>query len=182
MLEHILFVAASAISSYSRTISRQYSLAYSPSTRRSLVSKQNSRGGLFKAFYRSLDQRSRLSLSSVYLRHRWRCVLGTLIGCRRAGYLPSTFRLLPLADPKANPRRATKCVSRVCSRRECTRAMDEMHALYHCGNAYEIRHSHARKWKYDLPLCSPLKEMEGMKRRGKERQRGYEFNITSRTA
>lgn len=116
-IEHVSLRDSSTIWSYSRTISRTRSRTRH-STWRSLVSKQNSRGGLFEAFYRSLDQRSPSFSPTVYLQHRWRCEPGPLLATGGPDTYPA-FRLLPLADPKANPRRVTKCVSR--SRRKYTR-------------------------------------------------------------
>lgn len=149
-LEHVSLRDSSTIWSYSRTISRTRSRTRH-STWRSLVSKQNSRGGLFEAFYRSLDQRSPSFFPTVYLRHRWRCELRDPYWLQE-GRIPTqhsdcsrllTRKQIPVELQSAYPARGASI-----------HAIVEMHALYPCGNAYEIRHSHARKWKYDLPLCS----------------------------
>jgi len=57
---------------------------------------------------------------SIYLRHRWRCKLGILIGYRRAGYLPG-IPTAPARWPESkSPPSYTKCVSRVYVRSAST--------------------------------------------------------------
>lgn len=176
MLEQVLSVAASAISSYSRTISRKYS----PSTWRSLVSKQNSRSGLFKAFYRSLDQRSRLSLRPSTFGTVGAAYSGPLLATGGPDTYPAhsncsrslTRKQIPAelqsaypayirgASTRARWLKCTRCTIAETHTKFATVTLENGNMIYHCA-------LHLRRWR---------EWSEGGKRDGEE------FNIASRTA
>lgn len=103
-----------------------------------LVSRRNSRGGLFQAFYRSLDQRFRLSLCRRRRHRRHRRCRGRLalepaprvhrvLPFLLAGQAVHPTFARPTADPKANPRpKLSACPALSCYSRARIRVVRPM--------------------------------------------------------